>query len=64
MYLPAHSESTSWFLGCQAGFLVDFQEQGEASALACPRPLLEIPHEALGVQPEVQSLSHRVKELF
>ena len=64
MYLPAHSESTSWFPRCLAGFLVDYQIQGEASALACPRLLLETQQEALGIQPEVQSLSYRIKELF
>ena len=64
MYLPAHSESTSWFPCCPSGFLVDYQIQGKASALACPRLLLETQQEALRIQPEVQLLFYRIKELF
>lgn len=57
MYLLPCSDSTSWFLLCRAGFLVDYQMQGEASALDAPgSSFLEIQPKLLRDQSEGQSL--------
>lgn len=53
MYLLPCSDSTSWFLLCHTGFLVDYQMQGEASALDAPgSSFLEIQRKLLRDQSE------------
>ena len=51
IYLPAHRDSTFWFLLCHMGALVDYQRQGEESIQGAPGlHSLEIQCESLRAQ--------------